>query len=48
VGNDMRLRNSGRILIVGSLPGSLPAAFKPFTTEPRPFSIHSPLRCARS
>ena len=36
VGNDMRRRNAGRILIVGSIAGLTPAAFRPFTTGPRP------------
>jgi short-subunit dehydrogenase len=44
VGNDMRRRNAGRILITGSIAGSSPAAFRPSTTGPRLFSIRSRLR----
>jgi short-subunit dehydrogenase len=36
VGNDMRRRNAGKILITGSIAVSPPAAFRPYTTGPRP------------
>jgi len=48
VGNDMRRRNAGKILITGSIAGLYPpppAAFKPSTMEPRLSSIPSRLRC---
>jgi len=47
-GNEMLRRNSGRILITGSIAGFTPAASRPSTTPPRLFSIHSPSRCAKS
>ncbi len=37
VGNDMRRRNTGKILITGSIAGLCPAAFRRSTTAPRPF-----------
>ena len=48
VGNDMRRRNTGKILIVGSIAGFIPAAFRRFITGPRPSSIRSHLRYGRN
>jgi short-subunit dehydrogenase len=35
VGNDMRRRNSGKILVTGSIAGFTPGSFRPSTMAPR-------------
>jgi short-subunit dehydrogenase len=48
VGNDMRRRNSGKILITGSIAGFTPGSFQAVITELRLFSIRSRLRYGRN
>ena len=46
VGNDMRRRGEGKILITGSIAGFMPGASRRHTTPARPSSIPSPRPCA--
>jgi short-subunit dehydrogenase len=48
IGNEMRRRNSGRILITGSIAGFTPGSFQRYTMAARPLSTRSPSLCARN
>jgi short-subunit dehydrogenase len=48
VGNLMRSRGQGRILLTGSIAGFMPGSVSPSTMAPRPSSTASPSRCGKS
>jgi short-subunit dehydrogenase len=48
VGNDMRRRNSGRILIVGSIAGFTPGSFQAVYNDTKAFLNSFHLRCGRN
>ena len=48
IGNDMRRRNAGRILITGSIAGFIPGTFQAVYNGTKAFLIRFPSRFARS
>lgn len=48
IGNQMRSRGQGRILLTGSIAGFMPGSFRRSITAQRPSSTVSPSRCAKN